>query len=309
MAKVIVFGSLNMDLSIACEKMPRAGETISGSAFLVNPGGKGANQALAAARLGADVHMVGAVGDDAFGSQLAAGLADAGVDCAHLTVAAGRTTGVAVIVRSAGDNRIVLDPGANHALSAAAVSHALEELAVPGDIFLTQLECDLSATLAALACARRLGMQTVFNPAPARILPPETWANVDVVCLNETECDLITGILPEDDASARRAMDRLRGWGVGVVALTLGAKGSLVASDEGVIEAVPPAVEVVDTTGAGDTYIGALLRGMAAGQSLAETIWWATAASALATTRLGAQQSVPTVAEILGTSPKITCIG
>ena len=222
MSKVIVFGSLNMDLSIACERMPQAGETLTGEGFLVNPGGKGANQAVAAAQLGAPVVMVGAVGADAFGEQLAAGLARAGVDCAHVSRLSSVTTGVAVIIRSAGDNRIVLDPGANHALAAADVSRALDEVAKPGDVFLTQLECDVNTTWAALASAHARGLYTMFNPAPARAVPRAAWANVDLVCLNETECEIITGTLPVDEDSACRAMELLASWGPERVARALG---------------------------------------------------------------------------------------
>lgn len=298
MSKVIVFGSLNMDLSIACERMPQAGETLTGEGFLVNPGGKGANQAVAAAQLGAPVVMVGAVGADAFGEQLAAGLARAGVDCAHVSRLSSVTTGVAVIIRSAGDNRIVLDSGANHALAAADVSRALDEVAKPGDVFLTQLECDVNTTWAALASAHARGLYTMFNPAPARAVPRAAWANVDLVCLNETECEIITGTLPVDEDSACRAMELLASWGPETVALTLGAKGSLVLSAGELVASVPPAIEAIDTTGAGDTYIGALAAGAVRGTPLREIVARATCASALACTRVGAQQAVPTAAEV-----------
>ena len=298
MHKVIVFGSLNMDLSIACERMPQAGETLTGGGFVVNAGGKGANQAVGAARLGAQVHMLGAVGADAFGDQLLAGLASAGVDCGRVTRLDDRTTGVAVIVRAAGDNRIVLDPGANHALSASDVSRALDALAEPGDVFLTQLECDVPTTLAALADAHARGLYTIFNPAPALDVPRATWENVDLVCLNETECEIVTGIFPADEESAVHAMELLASWGPTTVALTLGSKGSLVLHAGELIASVPPAVDVQDTTGAGDTYIGALAQGAAAGASLVETVERATRASALACTRVGAQQAIPTADEV-----------
>lgn len=298
MSKIIVFGSLNMDLSIACERMPQAGETLTGGGFLVNPGGKGANQAVAAARLGARVAMVGAVGADAFGGQLACGLAAAGIDCAHLARIEGASTGVAVIVRAAGDNRIVLDPGANRALGAADVARALDSVAEPGDVFLTQLECDADATCAALADAHARGLYTMFNPAPARDVAREVWRAVDLVCLNETECEITTGISPVDEGRARRAMELLSDWGPETVVLTLGAKGSLVLHAGEFASSVPPAVDVVDTTGAGDTYIGALAAGAARGAASSESVAWATCASALACTRLGAQQSVPSADEV-----------
>lgn len=298
MSKIIVFGSLNMDLSIACERLPRSGETVTGSGFIINPGGKGANQAVAAARLGADVCLLGAVGPDLFGRQLKDGLIRAGVDCAHLSTAPGFTTGVALITRSAGDNRIVLDPGANHALGASDVDRALEDAADPGDVFLTQLECEPDATFSALADAHRRGLACVFNPAPARDVPHALWSAIDTVCLNETECEALTGIMPDDPARARRAMGMLASWGARTVALTLGAKGSLVLDGGELWESVPPTVDAVDTTGAGDTYIGALAMGLARGMPLVETLRWATCASALATTGLGAQQAVPSADEV-----------
>lgn len=298
MHKVIVFGSLNMDLSIACERIPQAGETLTGGGFVVNAGGKGANQAVAAARLGAQVHMVGAVGADAFGDQLLAGLAHAGVDCGRIARLDDCTTGVAVIVRAAGDNRIVLDPGANHALSASDVSLALDALAEPGDVFLAQLECDVPATLAALADAHARGLYTIFNPAPALEVPRDTWENVDLVCLNETECEIVTGVFPADEESAVHAMELLASWGPTTVALTLGSKGSLVLHAGELIASVPPAADVQDTTGAGDTYIGALAQGAAVGAPLVETVERATRASALACTQVGAQQAIPTADEV-----------
>lgn len=299
MSKVIVFGSLNMDLTIECDRMPRMGETLTGRNFLLNAGGKGANQAVAAARLGADVHMLGAVGTDVFGDSLRASLEQAGVDCGRLQRIEGTPTGVASITRVAGDNCIVLDPGANHVLRPKDVKAALDELAYPGDIFLTQLECDIPSTFAALAEAHRRGLYTIFNPAPAVSVPRETWKSVNLVCLNETECEIVTGVFPDSDDAARRAMELLVSWGVSTVALTLGAQGSRVLSGDTWIVSLPPSVEVTDTTGAGDTYIGALAMARARGLSLEEAIAWATHASALACTRVGAQQAIPSTSDVM----------
>lgn len=303
MARVVIFGSMNMDLSIECDRMPAAGETISGHDFITNPGGKGANQAVAAARLGAEVRMVAAVGADGFGDELMAGLVAAGVDCAQVRRAEGTSTGVAVIVRSAGDNRIVLSAGANHLLGPADVASALDEAAEPGDVFLTQGECDPAATLAALAAARERGLYTILNPAPARPMPDEAWANVDLVCLNETECELMCGVLPEGEEGCARAVAALRGLGVGSVAITLGSAGSVgceAGSDE-LVRVPARRAEVVDTTAAGDTFIGALAAGRAAGMGLVESMAWGSAAAALTVGRLGAQQAIPTAAEVEAT--------
>ena len=196
MSKVIVFGSMNMDLSIDAPRVPAAGETLSGSGFITAAGGKGANQAVAAARLGVDVCMVAAVGADGFGEELAGGLAVAGVDVSLVRRLPDVTTGVAVILRTEGENRIVLHAGANHALAAADVAADLRRIGEKNDVFVTQGECDPDATESALRVAHGLGLYTIYNPAPARPAPDDLWPCVDLVCLNETECQIMCGVLP-----------------------------------------------------------------------------------------------------------------
>ena len=321
MARVVVFGSLNMDLTIEAPRIPAGGETLTGGGFLTNPGGKGANQAVAAAKLGADTCMVGAVGQDAFGDELAAGLAAAGADCTGIARAEGAPTGVAMIIRTQGENRIILDPGANHVLRTPAVNAALDHLAQPGDVFVTQLECDHATTFAALAEAHVRGLYTVFNPAPAVPVPDEVWPAVDLLCLNETETQIITGVLPEDEATIAQAAAWFAEKRVDPVIVTLGGRGSVLLQGGAVTPIAPSAVTVVDTTAAGDTYLGALAaqlaavaekhaacgdaaeRGAAARPSFSPAeieaaARYASAAAALATTKLGAQQSVPTAAEV-----------
>ena len=306
MARVIIFGSMNMDLSIECDRMPQAGETLSGHDFITNPGGKGANQAVAASRLGASVGMIAAVGADGFGNELVATLEAVGVDCTKVTRSSETSTGVAIIVRSAGDNRIVLSAGANHLLSSEDVVRALHAVAEPGDVFLTQGECDAEATLAGLHEAHSMGLYTILNPAPARPMPDEAWADVDLVCLNETECELMCGICPTDEEGCLKAASRLQELGVRSVVITLGSEGSIgfEAAGDKPVRAVARKVEVVDTTAAGDTYIGALAAGHAAGMSLVESMAWGSAASALTVGKLGAQQAIPTAAEVKATGWK-----
>ena len=299
---VAVFGSMNMDLSVACECMPRAGETVGGSGFITNAGGKGANQAVAAARMGARTCMIGAVGRDAFGASLVAGLQDAGVDCDFVVHRDDVETGTATIIRCEGDNRIILSPGANHALAGADVACALRRLVAhefdgdaseiapaAGSVFIAQGECDLAATAEALVCAHELGFYTVFNPAPACELPAEVWPAVDLVCPNETECQVLTGILPADDASCVAALNALLARGAGAAVITLG--GELLRM---------PALSstVVDTTAAGDTFIGALAAARLEGLPLFECMTAGARASAVTVSRLGAQQSIPTRAEV-----------
>lgn len=309
---VAVFGSMNMDLSVACERMPRAGETVGGSGFITNAGGKGANQAVAAARMGARTRMIGAVGCDPFGDALVAGLQDAGVGVEFVARRDDVETGTATIIRCEGDNRIVLSPGANHALTGEDVGCALRRLvadeldgdasdiaSAAGSVFVAQGECDLMATAAALSCAHGLGFYTVFNPAPARDLPAGVWPAVDLVCPNETECQVLTGILPKDDESCIAALNALLARGAGAAVITLGGAGSVTLGDDGELLRMPAlSGEVVDTTAAGDTFIGALAAARLQGLPLFECMVAGARASAVTVSRLGAQQSIPTRAEV-----------
>ncbi len=298
MSKVVVFGSLNMDLSIESDHMPVMGETIMGRCFITNPGGKGANQAVASAKLGAEVLMLGAVGEDAFGDQMIAALAEEGVQCDRIERVRDLATGVALITRVQGDNFIVLGSGANAAPSAESVRASLDEVARGGDVFLAQLECDFDATMEALRDAHDRGMYTVLNPAPARQLPEWVYSCLDMVVVNESECEILTGIYPEDEASAKAAMEKLSSFGVGTVVVTLGERGSVVLSRGKLLSSVPPKVDAVDTTCAGDTYIGALVAGYARGVTIESAIELATKASAMATTKIGAQQSIPHLEDV-----------
>lgn len=309
---VAVFGSMNMDLSVACERMPRAGETVDGSGFITNAGGKGANQAVAAARMGARTCMIGAVGRDTFGDALVAGLQDAGVGVESVTRLDDVETGTATIIRCESDNRIVLSPGANHALAGEDVARALRRLVADeldgdaseiapaaGGVFIAQGECDLAATAGALACAHELGFYTIFNPAPACDLPAGAWPAVDLVYPNETECQVLTGILPTDDASCVAALNALLDKGAGAAVITLGGAGSVTLGDGGEPLRMPAlSSAVVDTTAAGDTFIGALAAARLEGLPLFECMAAGARASAVTVSRLGAQQSIPTRAEV-----------
>ncbi len=297
MSKVIVFGSMNMDLSIESDRMPSLGETVLGRGFITNPGGKGGNQAVAAAKLGASVIMLGAVGQDMFGDQMIASLAEQGVQCDRIERAGEAPTGVAIITRVQGDNFITVDPGANSTTTIESVRTSLDDVAEGGDVFLCQLECDFDTTMLALKDAHDRGLHTVINPAPARSLPDWVMSSLDMVVVNESECELLTGIYPEDETSTRAAMDVLIEKGVGAVAVTLGERGSMVLSNGTFYCSVPPETEAIDTTCAGDTYIGALVAGYARGLTMEASLEIATIASAHATTIVGAHQSIPLLEE------------
>ena len=221
-------------------------------------------------------------------------------------------TGTATIIRCEGDNRIVLSPGANHALAGEDVARALRRLVADeldsnaseiapaaGGVFIAQGECDLVATVEALFCAHEQGFYTVFNPAPACELPAEVWPAVDLVCPNETECQVLTGILPADDASCVAALNALLAKGAGAAVITLGGAGSVTLGDDGELLRMPAlSSAVVDTTAAGDTFIGALAAARLEGLPLFECMAAGARASAVTVSRLGAQQSIPTRAEV-----------
>jgi len=297
-AHITVVGSLNMDLVARAPRIPQPGETIIGSDFHTVPGGKGANQAVAAARLGAQVSMVGRVGRDAFAESLLNNLAAAGVDHTFVVHDPQAATGVALIaVDDAGQNSIIVASGANVRLSPADVAGAKAAIA-GADALLLQLESPLETVTRAAEVARAHGVTVILNPAPARPLPAALLSLVDVLIPNESETALLTGLPVGDPAEAEAAAAALRELGVGTVILTLGERGALLAREDGA--EYFPAFEVtpVDTTAAGDAFVGGFAVALAEGRSLAEAVQWGNGAGALATTRLGAQPSLPTRQEL-----------
>lgn len=293
-ARVAVAGSLNMDLVVRAPHIPQAGETIIGSAFRNVPGGKGANQAVAAARLGADVSMVGRVGQDTFAEPLLENLAADGVDHTHVTCDPETATGVAlIVVDDAGENSIVVASGANARFSPEDVD-AAEKALVNADVLLLQLESPLETVrrAAELACAH--GAKVLLNPAPAQDLSDELLSLVDVLIPNETEAALLTGRSVRSEKDARMAAEALLNSGVETVIVTLGERGALLAQD-GTVTLFPAfQVEAVDTTAAGDAFVAGFAVALAEGSALEEAVRWGNAAGALATTKLGAQPSLPT---------------
>ena len=303
-ARVTVVGSLNMDLVIRSPRIPRPGETILAGQFRHVPGGKGANQAVAAARLGAQVSMIGRVGDDPFGHQLLENLAADGIDHTFVLRDGQAATGVAlIVVDDAGENSIVVASGANMRLSPADVEAA--ETAIAGaHVLLLQLETPVEAVTRAAEIARAHIVPVMLNPAPACDLPPDLLALVDVLVPNEGEAALLAGRSVQSLAEAEAAARALQEMGIGTVILTLGKQGALLAQGTGI--QVFPAFDVqpVDTTAAGDAFLAGLAVALAEGKPTAEAVHWANAAGALATTRLGAQPSLPNrgaVEELLDT--------
>ena len=297
-ARIAVVGSLNMDLVVRVPRMPVPGETLIGHDFHVIPGGKGANQAVAAARLGAQVTMIGRVGDDDFGRAQQRNLAQEGIDVTHVSVDPEEATGIALItLDAAGQNSIILAPGANMRLTVAHVEAAAQTIA-DAEILICQLESPLEVVTRAIELARAQGVRVILNPAPARPLDTDLLHLVDYLIPNESETTLLTGIQVTDLSSAEKAAANLRERGVSTVILTLGEQGALLANARGMIHVPGYSVEVVDTTAAGDAFVGGFAVALAEGQPLPEAVRFANAAGALAVTRLGAQPSLPTRREI-----------
>jgi len=297
-AHVVVVGSLNMDLVVRAPRIPAPGETLLGGEFHTVPGGKGANQAVAAARLGARVSMVGRLGADDFATQLLANLEADGIDHSAVIQDASTTTGVAlIVVADDGQNSIVVASGANMQVTPDDVDAAAETIAA-ADVLLLQLEIPLDAVQRAAEIAHEHGVPVVLNPAPARDLPADLLSRVDVLIPNESETALLTG-LPVDtraelEAAARTLLDR----GISTAILTLGARGAMLATGSEV-EIIPTfKVQPVDTTAAGDAFVAGFSVALAEGKPVAEAVRWGNAAGALAATRLGAQTSLPRRAEL-----------
>jgi ribokinase len=292
--RVLVVGSINMDLVVRSPRLPRPGETITGHDLREIPGGKGANQAVAAARLGAQVRMIGRVGDDAFGTRLRESLSRHGVDTTHVVHTPGCGSGVAVVaVVDTGENAITVIPGANGQLTPADVADR-EQLFATTDLLLLQLEIPLETVAASVHLARRHGVLTVLDPAPVREPLPADLLAVDLVCPNESEAAALTGLAVDDQPGAQRAACRLRELGARQAVVTMGPRGAVMVSAGGEYLSIPPfAVQAVDSTAAGDAFAAALGLQLALGQPHGTAGRFACAAGALAASRPGAQPAMP----------------
>lgn len=300
MPRIVVVGSCNMDLVVRAPRLPAPGETVLGGEFYTAHGGKGANQAVAAARLGADVTFVGRVGADQFGAALRAGLAQAGVDVSHLVSDPEAPSGVAMIlVDHRGENSIVVASGANLRLTPHDVERA-RALIEAADVLLLQLESPLETVQYAAALAARAGRIVVLNPAPAQPLADDLLRLAGVLTPNRSEAALLAGVPAGSAAEATAAAQELAARSGSAVVITLGAEGAVVLERPGAsVQWLEPfRVDAIDTTGAGDAFNAGLAVGLAEGRSLVEAARMGMAAGALATTKRGAQPSLPSRGEV-----------
>lgn len=282
---IYVIGSLNMDLRIESPYMPVAGETITGSNFITNGGGKGANQATAAAKLGGKVKMCGVVGSDSFGETLISNLKEAGADVSHVRKQSDTPTGIAMIIVTENNNRIILDKGANACLTKEDIDEFLKD-AGESDVYLTQLENPIDIVGYGLKKAKEKGMYTVLNPAPADQTIAEYFEYVDLITPNESELALFGG------------KSILFSAGIRKIVTTLGSKGYEIADENGANIYPCIKVKAIDTTAAGDTLCGGLCAYLSEGKTLEEACAFGSMAASIACTRVGAQQSVPTREEV-----------
>lgn len=290
---IIVVGSSNTDMVIKASKFPVPGETILGGEFFLFPGGKGANQAVAAARLGGNVTFIAKVGNDIFGEQSLEQFKKEGIRTDYVFRDPTHPSGVALItVDAKGENTIVVAQGANGTLSTTDIAKAAHEFE-QAEIVLIQLEIPIETVLQAAALARQSGKKAILNPAPAATLPSEIFPNLYLITPNESEAETITGIKVTDIDSAKKAAEKIIEKGVANVIITLGPEGAYIYNESGGRKVPTPKVVAVDSTAAGDIFNGALAVAISEGQSLDDAVKFANGAAALSVTRMGAQASAP----------------
>ncbi|KAA0942315.1 ribokinase [Pseudomonas sp. ANT_H14] len=302
-AKVVVVGSLNMDLVTRASRLPHAGETLIGQSFSTVAGGKGANQAVASARLGADVAMIGCVGTDAYGAQLRDALLAEGIDCQAVKEVVGSSGVALIVVDDSSQNAIVIVAGSNGELTPASLQ-SVDDVLQAADVIVCQLEVPMDTVGHALKRGRELGKTVILNPAPVSgPLPAHWYASIDYLIPNESEASALSGVLVDSLESAKVAATCLIKAGAGKVIITLGSQGALFADGQGFEHLLAPKVKAVDTTAAGDTFVGGFAAALASGQSEAQAIRFGQVAAALSVTRAGAQPSIPTLHDVQGFVP------
>jgi len=295
---IVVLGGINIDLVTVTPRFPAAGETVVGSRFLTYGGGKGANQAVAAVRMGARTSLAGRVGDDLFGPQLLEGLMAAGVDTGAVGVEPGASSGIAVInIDSAAQNRIIQIPGANHTCGPTDAERAIRLLPGAAAVLL-QLEVAIDVSLQVMRAAAALGVTVIFDPGPPRPLPDELYRLCSIMTPNETEAQALVGFPVTNVASAERAAQVLLARGAGAVVVKLGARGAYYATAQTAGHVPPFAVTPIDSVAAGDAFNGALAVALAEGIPLPQAVRVAAAAGAIAVTKFGAQDAMPLRSEV-----------
>ncbi len=287
--KITVIGSINMDLVTSTNRIPQVGETVLGNSFHTIPGGKGANQAVAGARLGADVTMIGAVGNDSFGETLVDHLTIQGINTENIMKVKDTSTGIATIILSDGDNSIIVVSGANNHMTPAVIEKH-EEVILNSNILLLQLEIPLESVIRAVELAKKHGILTILNPAPIQKLPKELLEMVDYLTPNEHEQTLLFASIDGTDQELEKLKEKC--------IVTKGAKGVTIFKNGEIIEIPSIQVEAVDTTGAGDTFNGALATAFCEGAEIEDACRFANVVGAISVTKLGAQTGMPTKKEV-----------
>jgi len=298
---ILIFGSINMDLVVHAPRLPTPGETLSGDSFFTAPGGKGANQAVACARLGVTTRMIGRVGGDVFGNALRDSLSQNGVDVSKVLTDSAQASGVALItVDAQAENTIVIVPGANGTLSFDDVAR-LDSLLPASRLLLLQLEVPLEAVIAAAGVAHDHGLTVILDPAPARPLPPELYPLIDILTPNETEAAALAGFPLDTDSAIEKAADVLLNRGVKNVIIKLGGRGAYSRRSDELSGQFWPAFQVkaIDTVAAGDAFNGGLAAALAENKPFEVAVQWGMATGAISTTRPGAQPSMPSREEVL----------
>ena len=297
MKKIVVIGSLNMDLITQTDKLPVMGETLSGLAFRTVCGGKGGNQAFAAAKLGGNVTMLGCVGQDGFGRELCDNLEKAGVDCSHIRVCEGVSSGIATITVYQGDNSIIIIAGANGQVSAEYVDQNAEYIK-DADFIILQLEIPLETVAYITKLAAQEGIPVMLNPAPAQEIPEEIFSQIQYMIVNETECEFYTGVPVQTVEDAKVGLQSLLNKGVPHAIVTLGSQGAVFDCCGQFHHEPARKVVAVDSTAAGDTFTAGIVVALLEGKTMKEAVKFATKASSIVVTRLGAQTSIPDRAEV-----------
>lgn len=298
MRKIIVFGALDTSLSMQCDHFPKPGEVITGSGYMSAPSGKGGNQAVCAARMGAETFMVGKVGNDHNGRKITADLTKHGVSVMNVSVTARARTGVSLVVNAGRDFAVVVDPGANDVISYEEVRAAIHGLGEHRNIFLTSLSCDFDVTMQALACAKRNSLFTILHAAPSHELPDEAYKGLDLLVVNKDNCRLLSGIDPATDDACRQALAFFAGKGVRQTVITLDKRGSVTLVGGNLFKVPGYDVDIVDASCGGDAYVGELAAHIAFDGPIEESMQYATAAAAISIGRAGAQKSLPSWAEV-----------